>query len=212
LRERHSIKSPADLKDLTIGGGQNSAVQTLLPLWMKRNGVDPASAKILQLNPSVIMTSLLEGSIDAAECWLGNSRPLFAKEAQAAGKTLDWLEYAKFNLDIYGSGLITTDRMIAERPGVVQGFVAATYQGYAYAAEHPDEARNILLKQYPILDRDVTGKQIQEILQLIGAHQDIGFAREDKMTRTLEFIASAYQLQDKLTAEAIYTNRFVSRQ
>ena len=67
LKEYKHIAAPADLKGLTVGGGQNSAVQTLLPLWLKRNNVDPAGVKILQLNPSVIVASLIEGKIDAAE-------------------------------------------------------------------------------------------------------------------------------------------------
>jgi NitT/TauT family transport system substrate-binding protein len=211
LRGRHSIKTPADLVGLSIGGGQNSAVQTLLPLWMRRNGVDPATVKILQLNPSVIVTSLVEGKIDAAECWRGNSRPLFAKQAQEAGQSLAWLEYGDFNLDIYGSGLITTDRMIAERPAVVQGFVSATYQGYAYAAQHQDEARDIMIKTYPLLDRAVTAQQINEITELLAGSGAPGSATQDKMARTLEFIASAQHLESKLSAESIYTNQFVVR-
>ena len=210
IREKHSIAAPADLKGLVVGGGQNSAVQTLLPLWLRQNGVDPATVQILQLNPSVIIASLIEGKIDAAECWRGNSRPLFVEEAKKAGLALDWLEYRQFGLDIYGSGVITTDRLIAEQPDVVRGFVQATFEGYAWAAQHPAEALEIVLKRYPMLDRTVTSGQIAEILALIASDAGAGSAQDAKMSRTLAFLAAANQLDGKLTADVLYTNQFLA--
>jgi len=185
-------------------------VQTLLPLWLRQNGVEPATVQILQLNPSVIITSLIEGKIDAAECWRGNSRPLFVEEAKKAGLTLDWLEYRQFGLDIYGSGVITTDRLIAEQPDVVRAFVQATFEGYAWAGQHPAEALEIVLRRYPMLDREVTSGQIAEILALVAAGAGAGTAEDGKMSRTLAFLAAANQLDGKLTADALYTNQFLA--
>lgn len=210
LRERHRIEKPADLAGLSVGGGQNSAVQVLLPLWLERNGVPPDKVKVLQLNPSVIVASLIEGKIDAAECWLGNSRPLFQKEAAAAGFTLDWIEYGAHNLDVYGSGLITTDATIAERPDVVSGFVAATYEGYRYAQEHPEGTRDLMVSRYPTLDADVTLAQIQEISTLLGDQARLGVADDAKVGRTVEFVAKGHGLDGKVTAADIYTNQFVA--
>jgi len=208
LRERHQLKGPADLKGLTVGGGQNSAVQVLLPVWLRRNDVDPATVKVLQLNPSVIVASLIEGQIDAAECWRGNSYPLFEQQARAAGVTLDWVEYGAHNLDIYGSGLITTDRAIRERPDVVKAFVAATFEGYRFARANPELAREIMLKSYPMLDAGVTAAQISEILELQGG--SAGLATDAKMAQTLEFVAAAYPLPNPVAVQDIYSNTFVT--
>lgn len=210
LRERHALARPADLKGLKIGGGQNSAVQMLLPVWLERNGVDRAAVQILQLNPSVIVTSLIEGKIDAAECWRANSWPVFEKEARRAGLTLDWLEYDRFNLDIYGSGLITSDRLIRTKPELVRHFVQATYRGYRYAMEHPDEARNIMLEHYPVLDPAVTEEQIHELVDLMRGPGLLGDIDPQKMRRTFAFIASGYPLTGKVSAGDLYTREFVA--
>ncbi|MBS0417865.1 MAG: ABC transporter substrate-binding protein [Proteobacteria bacterium] len=211
LREQHVLTRPADLVGLKVGGGQTSAVQVLLPVWLERNGVDPSSVQILQLNPTVIVASLVQGKIDAAECWRANSRPLFEEQARRAGKTLDWLEYEQFNLDIYGSGLMTSDRLIRKNPDLVKHFIAATYRGYRYALQHQQEALAIMLKRYPLLDAGVTAEQIRELAQLMPASDtSAGELDPSKMTRTFEFIASGYPLQGKVSADDLYTRTFVA--
>jgi NitT/TauT family transport system substrate-binding protein len=186
-------------------------VQVLLPVWLARNGLSVADVRILQLNPSVIGTSLVEGQIDAAECWSGNSRPLFAKEAAAAGHRLEWLEYGKFNLDIYGSGVITTEQMINENPAVVRGFVAATLRGFAEAAANPEPALAVMRQRFNVLDEAVTREQIAQIIELVNASGSPGAMSEHKMTGTLAFVAAGYpDVTAKVRVADIYTNEFVN--
>lgn len=201
VTQRHKIGRPADLAGLTLGGGQNSVMQQLVPVWLKRNGVDPAKVKILQLDPSVVATSLIEGKIDAAECWAGNSLPVFRKRAQAAGVTVDWLPYGAFDLDIYGSGLLTTEKQITDRPKLVQAFVAATRRGYAYAADHPDEVAGLMVKRYPTLDAAITREQIVETAGLIAGGGQFEAGRID---RTIGFLAEAYPDAPRPAAAGIF--------
>jgi len=205
---RHRLTQPADLAGLKVGGGQNSPVQALLPVWLSRNGVDPKTVQILQLNPSVIVASLIEGRIDAAECWRGNSWPQFQKEARRAGLALDWLEYGKFNLDIYGSGLVTSDKLIHDNPGLVRKFAAATLQGYHYAIDHPVEARQMLLAHFPMLDSGITDAQIHELADLMRTPDAAGGIDPGKMERTYAFIAAGYPLKGKVTPGDLYAPGF----
>ena len=43
-----------------MGGGQNSPMQVIVPLWLERNGVDAESVEMLQLAPSIIRNALIE--------------------------------------------------------------------------------------------------------------------------------------------------------
>ena len=105
VKERYKIAEPADLAGLRFGAGQSSMIQALLPAWLKDNGVDPARVEQIQLDPAIVVSSLVEGRIDAAECWLGNSLALFDKAAKAketpeevSARVLNWenLMYAAF--------------------------------------------------------------------------------------------------------------------
>jgi NitT/TauT family transport system substrate-binding protein len=209
VEERHQLLEPKDLVGLTVGGGQNSAVQVSLPLWLERNGVRRDAISLLQLAPSVIGVSLVEGTIDAAECWLGNSVAVFQQTAAEAGLTIDWLEYGDFNLDIYGNGIVTSERLIEEQPETVRKFLAATYRGYTWARDNPQGAAAILVKHYPELDPEITLQQVNEIVELMTGWNGLGWLEEAKVARTLEFLAAAYSIDDAMTIDDIYTNEFL---
>jgi NitT/TauT family transport system substrate-binding protein len=211
VAERHQVDNPADLKGMVVGGGQNSPVQAMVPAWLEANGLERNSVTMLQLDPSVISASLIEGTIDAGECWLGNSLAVYQKRAHQAGVSIGMIEYSQFNLDIYGSGLVTTDRLIAENPELVQAFVQATYLGYAYAREHQDEATDIMLRHFPVLDKEITAQQVAEIAELIEGPAGLGWMDGSKFSNTVDFLAAAYAVDKNLAPEDVYTTRFLDQ-
>ncbi|MBN8850154.1 MULTISPECIES: ABC transporter substrate-binding protein [unclassified Sphingomonas] len=206
VRERHHIASPADLAGLTFGAGLNSPVQTLLPAWLRRNGVDPARVRQIQLDPAVVVAALIEGKVDAAECWLGNSMALFEKRAKAAGVTIGRIDYADFGFDVYGSGIATRDALIARDPDLVRRFLAATYRGYADAARDPDAALAIMRRHFPLLDADVTRQQIVETAGLMAGTHRFDPAR---IANTIDFLKAAGRLGGDLPADALFTNQYL---
>jgi NitT/TauT family transport system substrate-binding protein len=210
IAERHKVANPADLGGMVVGGGQNSPVQALVPAWLEANGLPREHVTMMQLDPSVIAASLIEGEIDAGECWLGNSLAVYQKRAREAGLTIGLIEYSRFNLDIYGSGLVTTDQLIAQEPQLVQDFVSATYRGYAWVQDHQEEATDIMLRQFPVLDRAVTAQQVAEISELIRSPGTMGGMQEAKVANTLAFLAAAYDVKPGLTAADVYTSRFIA--
>ncbi|HLG90422.1 MAG TPA: ABC transporter substrate-binding protein [Alphaproteobacteria bacterium] len=204
VRERHRIAAPADLAGLVVGGGQNSPVQALLPIWLKRNKVDPAQVKIMRLDPSVVVPSLIEGKIDAAECWKGNSVPLFEQQAREANLTIGMISYADFGFEIHGSGIGASDRTIASDPDLARRFIQATMRGYAYTATNIDEALALTLKRYPVLEPEVTRAQIVETAQLLGKEFD-----PDKMERAIDLVRESGNLAGNVQASDIFTSQFL---
>lgn len=209
IKERHHIEKPADLVGLTIGGGQNSAMQAILPIWLQRNGLAPQRAKILQLDPAVIVNSLVRGQIDAAECWEGASLPLVEKQTRAAGLTLGWLPYRNFGFDIYGSGVATTDEFIAHNPDTVRKFLKATYRGYAEAGAHPDDAVATMTSHFPTLDPAITRRQLDQTLALMHDDEPVGSIRANKMAAVIDFLHAAKDLKSNVSAADLFTNRFL---
>lgn len=203
IPERKKLGGPADLAGLTAGGGQNSPMQALVPVWLKRNGVDPARVKVLGLDPAVVVSSLIAGKIDAAECWKGNSLPLFRQQAEASGLTIGMIAYADFGFDILGSGLAASDKLIAENPDLVRRFVKATLEGYAYAGAHPDEALALITKRYPILSPEVTAAQIAETADLLGHGFDAA-----KMARAVELMRESNPAIGSVQPADLYTTQF----
>lgn len=209
IKERHNVAAPADLAGLTLGGGQNSPMQVLVPAWLDRNGVERSKVSMLQLDPAVVVASLIEGKIDAGECWLGNSLPLFRRRAEEAGLSLGWLAYADFNLDIYGNGLISSDKVIRERPDAVRAFLKATYRGYAAALADPDAAVAIMVRHYPVLDPAITREQLLETGALLNAQARPGWLDASRVGGTLDFLRDAYGLNADVKVEDVFTTAFL---
>lgn len=209
VTSRHSIETPADLEGLTVGGGQASAMQFLVPEWLELNGVPRDSINLMQLDPAIVVNSLVEGQIDAGECWKANSMPIFHKRAAAAGLEVDWISYAAFGLDIYGNGIVTSEKLINENPDLVRRFLAATYRGYQWVHDNPDAAVNIVTTHYPVLDKEITSQQINQLMELMHGGDRLGWLEEAKVARTLKFLADAYDVEDTMTVNDIYTTSFL---
>ncbi len=209
VKGRHAIETPADLRGLTVGGGRSSPMQVLLPMWLGANGIAAGDVTMMQLDPAVVIASLLEGQIDAGECWRANSIPLFEKRAKEADVEIGWIEYGAFGLDIYGNGLVTSEVLIAEAPDVVRKFVNATYEGYAFVLEQPEEATRIVLEQFPVLDPEVTRQQVDELTSLMSGTETLGWLEEDKVARTLSLVSEAYELEASLSPSELYTTEFL---
>ena len=208
IRERHKLDAPSDLKGITVGGGSYSPVHVMLPVWLELNGESRDAVTLLKMDGAVVDVSLVEGKIDAAECWLGSNKALIEKLAKQAALTVGFLNYSDFNFDILGSGIVTSDKVIAENPDKVRRFVTATYRGYAYANANPEEATDYLLKQFPVLDRDVTLQQVKETVDLMAGSGKLGMIDPAQVQRTIEFVGPAYGI-DSVAAEDLYTNDFL---
>ncbi|GAB3627105.1 nitrate ABC transporter permease [Pandoraea terrae] len=204
----HSIK---DLAGMTLGGGGASPVQNIMSAWLKKNGLPPDAIKTIRFDPAVINTALLDKRIDLAECWEGASLPVQQALAQRAGRQLGWIRYRDYGLDMMGSGIVTTDNMIATKPDVVRRFVKATYQGYDFLHDHPAEAAEVIAAQYPLLDKTILLQQITQTNGLLRddpEHHKPGWLRPERMTATVDFVSRAFNLGSTVKASDIYSNQF----
>ena len=209
ITSRHNVQTPADLEGLTVGGGQASAMQVLVPEWLELNGVPRDAINLMQLDPAIVVNSLVEGQIDAGECWKANSMPIFHKRAAASDLEIDWIPYSAFGLDIYGNGIVTSEKLMEENPELVRQFLAATYRGYQWVHDNPDEATDIITSHYPVLDKEITRQQITELMELMSGGKSLGWLEEDKVSRTLDFLAGAYGVEEGMTVDDIYSTAFL---
>jgi NitT/TauT family transport system substrate-binding protein len=132
------------------------------------------------------------------------------KQAVTAGVTLAWIEYSAYGLDSYGSGFAAREETIAKKPEVLRNFLRMSYRGYDFARANPDQAADIMVKQFPTVDRGIVLEQIQDINQLIvdkgASDKGLGYMGEDRMKKSFAFISNAFDLKDKVALSDIYTN------
>jgi len=206
------IKTIADLKGLVIGGGAASPLHNVIPAWLAANNLPPDHVKLLRLDPSVINTAFLDGSIDLAECWEGANKPVLERMAQKHDIKIGALRYRDFKLNLYGNGIVTSEKLIASNPDLVKRFVAATYRGYEFQAKHPADAVELIARQQKLIDKVVLRQQIDETSELMQAPESAkktGYMQEERMQATAEFVKKAFSVTAPVKTSDIYTNRFV---
>ena len=209
-KKKHTISTLDDLKGLSMGGGSASPVQNVVPAWLELNGKPRDFIRLLRMDPAVIDASLVEGRIDLAECWLASNRAVIQRRAAQAGVELGWIDYADFGLDAYGSGFATREELIEKNPELIQKFLRGSYAGFEFALKNPEQAAQIMVKMFPVVDPEVALQQIKEMNTLIvdqsAKEQGLGYIKPDRMRSTVQFVDKAFDLGGKVDVDDVYTN------
>ncbi|HWL06274.1 MAG TPA: ABC transporter substrate-binding protein [Xanthobacteraceae bacterium] len=211
---RVAPKSVKDLKGMTLGAAAGTPVTTTFPALLALNGLPKDHVKIVQLQGSVIYASLVNGTIDIYECWMGSGKQILDHQAKAAGIKIGFLSYEDMGLKNIGSGVATTEKMINEKPDVVQRLLKATYRGYEYMQKEPAESADIVKKMFPESARDVVYDQILDINKLIMgpgvAEHGMGWLDPTRVKATFDFVGQTMNV-GSVKVEDIYTNQFIKK-
>jgi ABC-type nitrate/sulfonate/bicarbonate transport system substrate-binding protein len=137
---KSGIKTPADFVGkkigLKIGGNEELIYRAVLA----KAGID--KSRLTEIPVKFDITPLLTGDIDVWPGYLINE-VLAAKEK---GFDVNIITPSQYGIDLYADTLFTTEKMLKEKPDVVQKFVAATLQGWTSAMAAPEEAAKITIK------------------------------------------------------------------
>lgn len=112
--------------------------------------------------------------------------------------------------DYYTPVLITSERMIAEKPDLVRRFLAATSAGYRFAIEKPDEAADLLLSAVPELDAALVKRSQQYLASQYQAEAPRwGEQKLDVWRDYAQWMADRGLITRMIEPEAAFTNQFL---
>ena len=205
------VTSPVDFEGLRYGAwGSPSEIPTLKAL-MEGSGADFAKLKMVTTGFSDSMVLLAEKQVDLVWIYYG-WQGIQAEEKGIDLSVVMMEDYLHSVPDFYTPVVITSEAEMAKRPEVVEALLAALSRGYTFAAEHPDEAADILLEAVPELDAAVVRKSQRWLSKYHIA--DTGRWGEQKYGVWQDYadwlvengVASA-----SIVAEEAFTNRFLLR-
>ncbi|WP_218577879.1 ABC transporter substrate-binding protein [Phytohabitans rumicis] len=149
------ITRPAQYAGKTYGGYGGPVEEALLRTLVAADGGDASAVKVVNVGNADFFTATKK-DIDFEWIFYGWT----GVEAELRGEPVN-IQYVKDYdkaLDFYTPILITSENQISSSPDVVKSFVAATSEGYTYAADHSAESADVLLKAAPDLDKDLVTK------------------------------------------------------
>ena len=142
--KKNPIRTPQDMVGKKIGIQSTGLV--LLRALLAKNKIDEKSLTIIPIGAD--MTPLLTGQVDTVTGWQTNTTALKPLGADRVDLRL-W----DTGVRLYALPYYATNDMILRRPEVLVRFLRATARGWAYANKNRDAATDLLLKEYPNLNR-----------------------------------------------------------
>jgi NitT/TauT family transport system substrate-binding protein len=206
------IKSPRGLEGKTFGDTAGGATRTLVPAFMKANGIQ--IYPWVPMDPAAKNPSLISGTVDSIGTLTINEWVL-RDMARKRGDDILMFPFSDYGVDVYGHAFLVHDDLIKEKPGLIRRVMKATYEGIAWAVENPADAVRLFVKREPTrtvdsvrFEWDVT---VRSLLTDFAKKNGIGHIDEKKMTYTIEIMTQLMNLPRQVAASEMYTNELLPK-
>lgn len=147
-----NIKTPADFAGKNYGGWGSPVEQAIIETLMKEKGADPSKVNFVNIGNADYFTAV-KRDIDFA--WIYYAWTGVEAETRKEDLNMVWMKDYDKRLDYYTPLLMTSEKMIQDKPDVVRAFVEGASEGYRFAIDHPDQAAEVLIKAVPELNADL---------------------------------------------------------
>ncbi|MBX6329033.1 MAG: ABC transporter substrate-binding protein [Pseudolabrys sp.] len=215
LAKSHKLTKPADLKGLNIGVQPSGSTYVFLKAFLSINNISLNDIKQSTVTPPY-ENYLLLGRVDAVPGYVDAEVPELEAKAGGPG-SLSIMLGSDFGYAVYGSGLFTSEKMIAEKSDLVQRFVNAYVQAFADVVKSPQEAADIIIEANPEYGpkRDVLIKQIEADIQSTFFSNDtrvhgLGWMTKEGWTSTTKILLDQDAMKKPIDVDKAFDTKFLS--
>lgn len=150
--EDSPIKTMKDLEGHTVGSSVGNAAMVYMKMGVELDGGDYSKVKEVTAEGSALNGLLLQGKIDSLASYI-TSTVQIQSIAKAAGLAVRPILYGD-KLDIYNASVFTSDKLIAENPGLVARFAKGVECSFDAARANPTEAIDAITASVEGMVRD----------------------------------------------------------
>jgi len=137
------INTPQDMVGQTIATQPTAVI--LLRALLAKNGISEEDVEIVNMGSD--MNQLLTGQAAAVTGWQTNTNAL-----KILGEDRVDMMLWDAGIQLYANVYYTTDNMLRDHSDVLARFLTGSARGWGYARQNPEEAAEMLVGEYPILD------------------------------------------------------------
>lgn len=215
IKARHPMASPSDLRGLNVGVDPAAgSAYIFLKAFLAANDMSLSDIKQSTVSPPY-ENYLLMGRVDAIPGYVDAEVPELEAKTGGPG-SLSVLQGADFGYVAFGSGLLTSNKLIEQNPDLVKRFVKAYLESMAYVATHPQEAVEMIVKANP----EYKGKEdiLLEQLNFDISHSffsantvahGIGWISPNQWAATVKLLKKEGGLPANASTSAGFTDEFV---
>jgi putative hydroxymethylpyrimidine transport system substrate-binding protein len=203
------ISRPRGLVGKKVGYPGIPLNEPLLDTMLKHDGVAGGLKEVELINVGFnLAETLINRSVDACVgCYISHESFLIENQ----GHPVNIMRMEEWGVpDFYELVMVTSEKMLDEKPDVVQRFVRALVRGYQDAAADPEAALDILLRGTDQeVDEAIERPGIRLLAPLWQDAPSVGWQTAERWTRFAEWLYANGQIAAPIDGNKAFTNRFV---
>lgn len=210
---KSGITKPGDLVGKTIGAAAPDGAYRLFSTYAKAAEIDPATIKWNMVGLQLREAVLAGGDADAI---LGFDSTIYFGLIKAGIKPDDirFLYYADAGLDLYGNGIILSEKFRTQSPDAAKAFVEVSARAWQAAAADPRAAIAALKAQAPLVNADLEERKLNWLIKNQMTTQEskdkgLGAVDETRLTKSLNVVAAGFGLPAVPKAEDVFDPSFL---
>lgn len=186
------------LEGKKIGITPGNSHRFYFPEVAKKAGTDPNKLVWTNMDGAAMAAQLIAKNIDAAPFYSIHYYYI-NKAAVKAGEEILPLPFVAVGFKIYAASLITTDKMIQDKPDLVKRFLAATKEAFEWANANPEEACKLHVARFPEVQLDDCMGSVRAVMPFVfnDHSKQAGWGKEsaDRLKFSWDTIAEANELK-----------------
>jgi len=205
--KKTGIKSVKDLAGKKVGVPSGSSQTTMLPLLLKANNLKESDVNLINMPPTAMVPSLLQGQVDAI---LG-SVDSYQIQLEAQGAQTDNFMFADHGVPTVSTSIFASESYIKNNPEVVRKFIAASLKGWYFALDNPEKAVKDLKSVFPEMNEKLATAELASIKPLLcsGGAKYIGKAEDALWVTTQDLLSEVKLLPAGQDPKTYYTNAYL---
>jgi NitT/TauT family transport system substrate-binding protein len=209
-----NITRPQDMVGKEFSAGNASLIPRIHQAFMKQNGLDPSTLKIVNLDPGSLVAALAARRIQSIGLFAMSETAI--KRAVQDGEVKHML-LADHGLDIYANGIGVRDDFLQKNPDAVRRFVRASLRGWKEALANPEEAAQLQAQMVKTLNPTIIVEELQ-VVQRLAVVPDtqkngLGWIDRGKLKRSVDFVNANIEVAGRrFSADDIYREGYLPQE
>lgn len=206
------IRTPHDLIGKSVGVPAGDAQRVLWPALAKANGIDPAAVILVDIAPGAKPSALAARRVDAVFDWIPGNVEYWA--VGLGPDKLVVIPWAEWGVNPYGNSLFTTERLITERPDIVQRFLEGTLRAWQWSIANLDKAIEIFVKYNPEVPPIAAKTRfVDDITRLVDSPEvrsiGLGWFSMERMKETVDLVNLYFDVPRPITVDEVCSLEFL---
>jgi NitT/TauT family transport system substrate-binding protein len=201
--KKTGLKSVADIKGRSVAMPNAGSQSSMFPLVLAANGLKESDIKIVNMPPSSMVASLIQGQVEVI---LGSVDQYDIALRDQGQEFVSYL-FIDSGAPTVSTSIIASDEFLKKNPEAAKKFVAASLKGWYAALDNPKEAVAAMKKMFPDANEKLAPAQIEatRFLMCVNRAKFVGKATPEQWADTVKIFAKIGVLPDNVSATAYYT-------